>query len=1331
MNKKVQKGIVAAVSAAMGSGMVAPIYAAAATGTNLDAQYKAAYDATVKATTSKSQKDLTDARVLVDGLYATVKGTANEYLATTLSSLLDPAQQVKLVELFAAFDKAEASLKQADINTSRDLLIAMPAQWVNTFSSRNDEIQQKLIAKVNDAVVKAEGSKLAADKTAAQALLDDIKTVTNNADVASWASSMQTRVDAVSTVVSVASVNAIAANQIKVVFNQAPADITKVTFAVAQAGAAITVTPTWNDAKTSVILTKSSNFVAGDYTVGVKNDTTDLGSSTVTISDQKIGKINILSSKLGVITKVDTNNNNAQIQTAYATYEVLDQYGNNITNSALATNITFQSGAADPSSIKVSKGLISFNAAAGLNLINMGNVIITGYDSSSGVSTTATLVATSQTGTLSDIQLGTALTNADGKVLTANDSTTVFYLPYTAYDTSGNQTTNMDLVKNGLILNAITQNGPQEYLTSSCPYVTARVVADPTDSKKAVIEVKADTTKIQVDMPVVITAMTWTGKSSQFNVTLKRQAVLAKFLLSAPTDAVADMEEKEIPFTAYDQNGKQLTKYTDFFDGGDVTKPLVTFSNAKLWENADGTATLKNIGMHASTNSSVPEVITASVSTGTGSFSTITINIQKTVKADTLQLDNTILLSNMQAPETGKAGATQKIDFGWDKAGLSVIDQYGRTMDMTTVNSNDAGPNYVIIAKSSGAAVGVTGVASTGRNHICVTANTAGSATVNFKLVTKADLAAAVNNVTTASSAQIAALDLSDTADYSAVFDKVNAADTKSQTMSVLNANDINDYTMDDGGSVYTSLDAGETYSQASVRDKSYDSEPAVYGLTSSGSKVILAGSPIISASLSNTSDFKIDYSPDYDSISVVANKFTDSTKTGASTTLTVTLTGADNKVHRVTTNVTSTTADPVAQSFDASVVTSYPGISKDGDKITVDLSKDTTFVNGNYITRVDNIDGSLTARAGVYFRAIDQYGSKAMKLASITVAQTSSTNVLKNNAFTVSANGQIKINPAVMSIDPANPDFADVTAVTTNGLSKTVRIIFTNPGASAAANAAVAKAEKSLSQVDYNAALALVNALPADTNSSTTKADLQQRLVVVQNNMNSAATSATKALASINADVTKVSNSDLVTAGVLRTISDNFSSYQNAIKTAPGYGTLSLSDIQTLVDNTNKQLVFPVALKALNNAVDTATMRAALENTDLGLDLSIYNQLNNLNKNNVAAAMLNNLAGKNNGYADKATIQADLNATAPIATILVQNVATGIANTLTLTSTTTLLPTVPAGYTIAVKSSSDVTKYDLTGLGVAAGTSNVVYTVTNTASGKTADTGTVVVTVQ
>ena len=71
----------------------------------------------------------------------------------------------------------------------------------------------------------------------------------------------------------VSSVTAISASSVKVVFNQAPADKTKVAFTMQRGATPVTVTATWNSGSTEAVLTGASNFSEGTYAVGVKNDT--------------------------------------------------------------------------------------------------------------------------------------------------------------------------------------------------------------------------------------------------------------------------------------------------------------------------------------------------------------------------------------------------------------------------------------------------------------------------------------------------------------------------------------------------------------------------------------------------------------------------------------------------------------------------------------------------------------------------------------------------------------------------------------------------------------------------------------------------------------------------------------------------------------------------------------------------------------------------------------------------------------------------------------------------------------------------------------------------
>ncbi len=214
--------------------------------------------------------------------------------------------------------------------------------------------------------------------------------------------------------------------------------------------------------------------------------------------------------------------------------------------------------------------------------------------------------------TLSDIVL-TTLTNVDGKTLTAGDTKTVFYAGYIATDISGKPTTNYTLMEKGLILTG------DHMLVTSAPYVLAQLVKDPTDSSKGLIKVTATSELISVDMPLVITAMTWSGKSSQINTILKKQLSVYTFTLQQPSEYIASGESKVIPFIAVDQNGNVITKFNEL-------NGYVNLNNAYFVENTDGTASVKSI---PTTNTGTePMTITISAITQVGRYSSITINIQ-------------------------------------------------------------------------------------------------------------------------------------------------------------------------------------------------------------------------------------------------------------------------------------------------------------------------------------------------------------------------------------------------------------------------------------------------------------------------------------------------------------------------------------------------------------------------------------------------------------------------------------------------------------------------------------------------------------------------------
>lgn len=759
---------------------------------------------------------------------------------------------------------------------------------------------------------------------------------------------------------SVTSVQAISASSFKVVFNQAPKDTSKVTFSVQRLTTPVTVTTSWNTVKTEATVSSSSSLPEGSYTVAVKNDTKDLGTSTVAVSSQKVAKLNITSTKLSLTSK----------NIGYATYKVLDQYENDISSSSLANSLTFQSGVGTVTS---NKGLLIVDPGeGGQNLIQFASVVITGYDSTSGVSTSATLATSTALGTLSSMTLNT-LTKSDGKDLTDGDTSSVFYIDYTATDMSGNTTKDYNLVVNGLITGTI--NGNENCITSSSSNVMAEIVTDPSDSNKAVIKVRViGDSNLAMDVPVTITAIPYLGTASTLNITLKKASAVNTFTIMAPAYDIAVNEQKEIPFTAVDQNGDALTKMSELSG--------ITFTGAQLYLNVDGTAVLKNDAQAIDG----PKLISAM--TSTGNYSSITINIQKAEKADTLILDSSVLVSAMQA------GAIQKLDFGYDKGGLSVKDQYGRLIDMT-----GGVDTYEVRAESSdNSIVSIAGVCKVGENQTFITAVATGTATVTFKLVAIANPAVVINS--------------------------------KSATFSVIKNGDIKGYTINP---VSKPIYANADLIKITGRDADYKANPKVYGATASGTKVFLAGSPIIGAFVDNTSDFAFTGTLGaYDSVKVVAGKLKNNL-TEATTNLTVTLSGTDGAVKSLTTPISSSADAAVAKSIVVKVESQLDGVSVSSDGTIVTISAASNALDpGKVMARFDK-DGSSAKRAGVYFYALDQYGTKAMPLAQIVKVDSGST--LTDAQFDINADGTITGTGGAGTVV--------ISGVTSNGLVKTIKVIF------------------------------------------------------------------------------------------------------------------------------------------------------------------------------------------------------------------------------------------------------------------------------------------------
>jgi len=137
------------------------------------------------------------------------------------------------------------------------------------------------------------------------------------------------------------------------------------------------------DLTTGINVSLSSTSTSDTGTSSSSSTTNPISSAnpsetSSTHADSKVNKITIYSTSLAV----------AKGGVGYATYKVQDQYGNDISSSSLSNNVVFKN---DIYQVKARNGLLTLTPNTGTNPQALSLIVITAYDSVTGVSTSATL----------------------------------------------------------------------------------------------------------------------------------------------------------------------------------------------------------------------------------------------------------------------------------------------------------------------------------------------------------------------------------------------------------------------------------------------------------------------------------------------------------------------------------------------------------------------------------------------------------------------------------------------------------------------------------------------------------------------------------------------------------------------------------------------------------------------------------------------------------------------------------------------------------------------------------------------------------------------------
>lgn len=407
----------------------------------------------------------------------------------------------------------------------------------------------------------------------------------------------------------------------------------------------------------SAVITTTTNLTAGDYTVKVSGVAEEVLEATVTVTNERVATINLLSDKAPM----------TATGSAYATvgFEVLNQYGEKMTSFG-TINWTASTGKL----VNVGVGNVLTIESATANFIPGNVVYLTGVHAASGTvfngSVEVVLPAQSN-----EVVFAGVYSVDDAKLapLPAGFAAGKYYLLYQVKDQYGNVMSNPTFSQlvftssNPLFVDS-TFVKPSTLTPAGSDTITISNVTYQAVALKPGGNVNAGgTVTVQAISNV-------TGKISTYTIEADALATLKSFTLSAPEKMVAGGETVVIPFVAVDQYGNQMTAFSKL-----NANSLLTLTPGLVFEEQnDGSAKLKYTTA-SNTNTTDALVYLTSVVTG-GNFS----NVMLTVKPNAVA---TSIIGLKAAVVTSVAEGNEVTVTSSD---IVIHDQYGRAMSSYPAN---------------------------------------------------------------------------------------------------------------------------------------------------------------------------------------------------------------------------------------------------------------------------------------------------------------------------------------------------------------------------------------------------------------------------------------------------------------------------------------------------------------------------------------------------------------------------------------------------------------------------------------------------------------------
>lgn len=469
----------------------------------------------------------------------------------------------------------------------------------------------------------------------------------------------------------VESVSAITAKSLQVTF-AAPVDDTKAVFEVKKGAVKVNTSDiSWNEEKTEATIELAGKLTAGEYTVNVTGLTEEALSDSVTVEDEKVAKIEILSTEAPLVdAPAGVDAGDTDIDDLQVGYRVLNQYGEDITKT---TSITTSANNVYADSVN---GVVTIVGDFNTTTNKIATFTLIHAQSATTTSATVTAVAEAK---VSEVAVK-GLYNKDGKALTetTNLSNDLFYVELELKD------------QYGKVVDSASKMGEVLVTESNSTVVDAASSAQviEVDGKKKVVVALSGSPKVGEN--VVTAIATASGKSASYTVKVEESTRAYNVDVAAPEVAVAN-EVVNVPVTVTDKNGNLVTDLAILKDAARGVKVTVG--------GVDRTANLivKDGAVYLPHNFTEGYESIVIISNATQKVDTLTIQ----VKAEAKPVIVTGLSSNFST--TFKTGQTKTIGAG----DLVIEDQYGRVMTEAKINSwlDAAGANEIEITEVEGSTV--------------------------------------------------------------------------------------------------------------------------------------------------------------------------------------------------------------------------------------------------------------------------------------------------------------------------------------------------------------------------------------------------------------------------------------------------------------------------------------------------------------------------------------------------------------------------------------------------------------------------------------------------